>query len=798
MPNFVLKFTGLCGLVPKTSQWNAFRNEAYVLLVDARGSRGGLRDEPHQPVLVFQFARHISGANLRLPDVVFDNPRTGEKMGLCYLKDQQIRIGAASDSLRIVENGGGSGCHNPHVSGHRESFSWIAPMANISPGAGRVHRDCLAGLIDGIPLPSLKSEVIARVILTEGTLKTNRLASDTGTQVVRWEFRPDAGGGHKQALAEEVQLELPIGGDYISISATRLRGGGADPFPLVLSSAGNVTAFVANMPLDDILGVRIPGTAVNHRDPDYDFVSLYSLCERVPTDKPVPFPEARCQGSGGPTASNPQCPPARFDPLVLVESRGISAIASKAIEDIQVKEEGELGGDNYASPRLVVKFKEGVVGDQGEEPESILRLILGEVWERMAGEFPGLRVERLFSEMSPGKIIDLDRKVFKDVSLQRSELLDYFALYNPLGSGFLSLVPVLNSLPSIEIAYDAGPPNVPPESGVPDEGRPNPRLPSQFYLTEAPVGVGMHHAWSTPGGDGHGSELVDIEEGWAFNHEDLPQDIEPPLSGLNVPPFAHGTRTLGIVAAIDNAIGIKGIAYRSMIKVVSVWRSANEYSIAAAILDSVRVLRSGSVLLIEVQSTKGFGNYPCEVDPAVFAAILRVVARGIIVVEAAGNGGRDLDDYRGLRGRQILKRDGEAFRDSGAILVGAGTSGVPHSRMPFSNYGSRIDCYAWGENILSTGGVDLEPGKLRILDDRPYASYGFQGGTSGAAAIIAGVAASLQGIAQMKHGRRFRPMQMRRIIGNPNWGTASANPAQDRIATMPDLKKILDANPIPE
>ena len=38
-------------------------------------------------------------------------------------------------------------------------------------------------------------------------------------------------------------------------------------------------------------------------------------------------------------------------------------------------------------------------------------------------------------------------------------------------------------------------------------------------------------------------------------------------------------------------------------------------------------------------------------------------------------------------------------------MVGAGSSAIPHSRLSrptLSNYGNRIDCYAWGENIDTT------------------------------------------------------------------------------------------------
>ena len=34
------------------------------------------------------------------------------------------------------------------------------------------------------------------------------------------------------------------------------------------------------------------------------------------------------------------------------------------------------------------------------------------------------------------------------------------------------------------------------------------------------------------------------------------------------------------------------------------------------------------------------------------------------------------------------------FMDSGAIMVSAATSALPHQRMSYSNYGARIDCFA--------------------------------------------------------------------------------------------------------
>ena len=73
-------------------------------------------------------------------------------------------------------------------------------------------------------------------------------------------------------------------------------------------------------------------------------------------------------------------------------------------------------------------------------------------------------------------------------------------------------------------------------------------------------------------------------------------------------------------------------------------------------------------------------------DVADFDAIRLAVALGIVVVEAAGNGGFDLDNYTDGAGDFVLRRGSVDFKDSGAIMVGASTSTVPHNRMGFSNF----------------------------------------------------------------------------------------------------------------
>ena len=111
-------------------------------------------------------------------------------------------------------------------------------------------------------------------------------------------------------------------------------------------------------------------------------------------------------------------------------------------------------------------------------------------------------------------------------------------------------------------------------------------------------------------------------------------------------------------------------------------------------------------MLIEQQGFENNVFCPVEVDPAIFEAIQLAVAKGIHVVEPAGNGSVDLDapmwdDWFDPN-----------IQDSGAILVGAGAS--PYSLdeprswgNASSNYGSRIDVQGWVDSTVTVGGADM-------------------------------------------------------------------------------------------
>lgn len=364
----------------------------------------------------------------------------------------------------------------------------------------------------------------------------------------------------------------------------------------------------------------------------------------------------------------------------------------------------------------------------------------------------------------------IERALSSQSAAALPNLRSYLVVETPRSLG-VDVVRDLLRIEGVEAYGEPGP--VDPPQGTPV---PNPRASQQGYLAKATEGgIDAKYAWTVPGGDGAGQAFVDLERGWMRDHEDLTPLVIPLLPGsLSVDFEDHGTGVLGVVAARDNTKGCIGVvpALQS-VRCVSQWRAGQSsvYSTSEAIFSALSTMKSGDVLLLEAQTSfLGFVDVPVEIEPAVFKLLQHAASAGVVVVEAAGNGGVDLGPFFQFASGQ----------DSGAILVGAATSQT-RSRTSTSCFGARVDCYAWGENIAT----------LRASHTPAFAYTNHFDGTSGAAAIVAGAALAVQGMAQAgRRAKHFSPSALRAILRNPAYGTPSANPAGDQIGAMPDLQKI--------
>lgn len=194
------------------------------------------------------------------------------------------------------------------------------------------------------------------------------------------------------------------------------------------------------------------------------------------------------------------------------------------------------------------------------------------------------------------------------------------------------------------------------------------------------------------------------------------------------------------------------------------------------------------------------GYIAVEWWPDDLVAIQGATARGIVVVEAAGNGSENLDDplynTAGPRFPSNWRNPFSGAVDSGAVLVGAGAPpsgffGPDRSRLDFSNWGARVDCQGWGRGVVSTGYGDYYRDTQDGLDENYWYTREFSG-TSSASPIVTGVVACLQGIAKAV-GRRLTPVEIRaalRATGSPQEASAAA-PANQHIGRRPDLNALM-------
>jgi hypothetical protein len=446
-------------------------------------------------------------------------------------------------------------------------------------------------------------------------------------------------------------------------------------------------------------------------------------------------------------------------------------------------------------PELIVVLPRGGRGDRSERS-------LDEWLESSGLKMRPLVPPQLLDtrgELAAEASLELLRR-YRRVEADTDELDDIAAeIHNQVGVAGAYVAPAVR-LPTLNNMRPSGP--VPRIGATPDFRE------RQGYLQPAPGGVGVAAARSERGGQGEGISVVDVEGGCRYSHEALVGVADDLGTGTNGDEDwrNHGTAVLGVVGARDDGLGVSGIAPAAALSMASVLgpgASASEAIIAAALR-----MQPGDILLLELHRPgpryayedreDQLGFIPIEWWPHDYDAIRFAVERGIVVVEAADNGGEDLDagtydvphpgfatDWQNPLGR---------LRDSGAIIVGAGAPplgthdqnhGPDRSRLDFSNYGDAVDAQGWGRAVTTLGYGDLQGG----LEDRWYTDE--FSGTSSASPIVVGVLACMQGV---RKARGWAPLTSRAAR---DMLRASGSPQQDglagsgRIGSRPDLETLL-------
>ncbi len=265
--------------------------------------------------------------------------------------------------------------------------------------------------------------------------------------------------------------------------------------------------------------------------------------------------------------------------------------------------------------------------------------------------------------------------------------------------------------------------------GVVDSGLDflHPDLQESFFINYGEYGNGKENN----GIDDDGNGFIDDWRGWNFVHYFDGGNL---IGGNNNPAddnkFSHGTAVTGIInASINNGIGISSVAPKSkalVLKAFDADGNGEESDVAVAILYGM----SMGVRIFNFS----FGDYT-------YSNLLRDVIRfaysqNIFISCSAGN-----DASFSLH-----------FPSAFDEVTSVASSDAQDLKSSFSSYGTTVDIFAPGSQILST--TRLGKGNSQFGND-----YDYVNGTSFSAPIVAGVAAHL-----IKRNPQLRPEEIRGIL----------------------------------
>ncbi|MFK4084572.1 S8 family serine peptidase [Kribbella sp. NPDC020789] len=214
-----------------------------------------------------------------------------------------------------------------------------------------------------------------------------------------------------------------------------------------------------------------------------------------------------------------------------------------------------------------------------------------------------------------------------------------------------------------------------------------------------------------------GSQIVAVlDTGVDAGHPDLVGHLVPGANTTSpnrgpIDDNGHGTMTLGIIAAAaNNNAGVAGIGWNVKAMPVKVLR-ADGSGDDLDVVEGIDWAVAHGAKVINMSLSGG------QDSTIMHDAVKRAVAKGVVVVVAAGNYGTETPRYPA------------AYPE--VITVGATDAGG--SLTDFSSYGDWVDVAAPGTDILSTG--------VRSMTPSQNAPYWYCTGTSCSAPIVSGIAA---------------------------------------------------------
>jgi subtilisin family serine protease len=252
-----------------------------------------------------------------------------------------------------------------------------------------------------------------------------------------------------------------------------------------------------------------------------------------------------------------------------------------------------------------------------------------------------------------------------------------------------------------------------------DEAVINPNNDTFFPIQWAPQAIQAPAAWAL-GCTGAGVRVAILDGGIYAAHPDLAANVDVGASrsfttgafNTDLGTFWHGTHVAGIVAGIDNGIGVVGIAPEATIIGVKVLHGGSGAfgGIINGILYAATPLADGGAgahiinMSLGAVFARGGGN--TGAGPLVAAmnkAVNYANRHGVLVVSATGNAGLDLDHSKSVIAVPAESGAGVAVSATAPIgwALGATNYDNPTS---YTNYGTSV------VNVSAPGGDAMLPG----------------------------------------------------------------------------------------
>jgi lantibiotic leader peptide-processing serine protease len=275
-------------------------------------------------------------------------------------------------------------------------------------------------------------------------------------------------------------------------------------------------------------------------------------------------------------------------------------------------------------------------------------------------------------------------------------------------------------------------------------------------------------AWAL-GYKGQGVRVAVIDDGFFLNHPDLAANMnqtlgrnfvqlpgENPLdvTPYNVTGFSHGSHVSGIIAAVDNSIGMVGVAPQAEILPIKVFGPNYESHVSWTAQAIVYAANQGAKVIN--LSLGGIINKSAggQIWMGLYhQAIQYATAQGATVICAAGNDAIDFDHNGSVEVFPAGSPQTLCISATAPFNWSPGLTGNLDIPTSYTNFGtSRIDFAAPGGDFLPAGSAyDL------VYSTGYDADYVSAGGTSQAAPHVAGVAALMIG----KNGGSMPPAQVK-------------------------------------